>query len=420
MRPASTRLDRRTLALLALPLLAACGGGGDGGAAPAVTQPTRAVVALEIVSGTGQGGAPAEPLAEPLVVRVTRDGQPAAGVSVAFQASAGQLDADARTTDAAGRAEVRWTLPADGGAIAGARVTAQVAGSAAPAVTFAARRLRDDEMDLVLADPGTTVRLLAYRAGAFRLDAYDRRAFTDSLQLRYADPAARDELVAFTAGRAPLLVPVAWTARRDTVRLRFAREVIRVPMTIWVVQPPFDSTAKLVAMHLQGVRDSWEAQAGIGLRDVRIVDATRLPGVSRYQGTGITACDASIRTVVGFDQGRLNAYYIGQPNVGSAGYCGEGWMQVFPLAWERQAVVLAHEIGHGLLGGHHETIPDNVMHFRGEGATFSAGQMFRAHYSESSVLNTMFQAHPQALRRPCATDPSSAAPRCPPTSFVLD
>ena len=409
------------LPVLALALLAGCGGGGgaDGGGAAVVTPPP-AVVALEIVSGAGQGGVPAEPLAQPLVVRVTRDGQPAAGVSVAFQASAGQVDADARATDAAGRAEVRWTLPADGGAIAGARVTAQVAGSTAPAVTFAARRLRDDEMDLVLADPGVTVRLLAYRAGAFAAGQYDRRGFTDSLQVFYPDASQRDEIAAFTAGRAPLLVPVTWTPRRDTVRLRFAPAVIRIPMTIWVVQPPFDSTAKLVAIHLQGVRDAWEAQAGIGLRDVRIVDATKLAGVSRYQGTGITACDPTIRTVVGADAGRLNAYYIGQPNIGSAGYCGDGWMQVFPLAWERQAGVLAHEIGHGFLGGHHETIPDNIMHFRGEGSTFSAGQMFRAHYSASSILNTMFDAHPEALRRPCATDPSSAAPRCPPTSFVID
>ena len=99
---------------------------------------------------------------------------------------------------------------------------------------------------------------------------------------------------------------------------------------------------------------------------------------------------------------------------------GDGAMLIFPLAWERAPYTLAHEIGHGFLGGHHETLPDNVMHFQAAGTRFSAGQMFRAHYSETSILNTMFNVHPPALRRPCATSPTSGTPVCPPTSFVLD
>jgi hypothetical protein len=81
---------------------------------------------------------------------------------------------------------------------------------------------------------------------------------------------------------------------------------------------------------------------------------------------------------------------------------------------------LAHEIGHGFLGGHYETIADNVMHFQGSGSRFSPGQMFRAHDSATSILNTMFNAHPAALRRPCVETPGSIASVCPPTSFVLD
>lgn len=398
---------------------AACGGEGGGGTGP---EPEPSPVRLQIASGDGQGGFAGEALHRPLVVRATRDGQPVPSVAVTFAATDGELDgAVTRTTDASGEAAISWKLPADPSRIAGARVRARLTAAGADSVVFTARPFRPDELDLVLSAEGRPVTLLAYDQGAYQPNGYVRRDFADSTHLQFANPALHDELVAFTAGRAPLLLTPTWTPGRDTVHLRFSAEVIRMPITIWVVQPPFDSTAKLVQRHLKGVADSWEAQAGIGLRDIRIVDATGFPGARPFQNTLPTsACDPTLYTAVGRDPGRLNAYYVGQPPIGSAGYCGEGAMMIFPLAWEREPYTLAHEIGHGFLGGHHETIPDNVMHFQGAGSRFSPGQMFRAHYSETSILNTMFNAHPPALRRPCATAPVSAAPVCPPTNFVLN
>ena len=274
--------------------------------------------------------------------------------------------------------------------------------------------------DVVLADPGVPVELIAYTSGDFQAAQVVRRSFTGALPVAFDPPGAYDELVAFTPGRAPLLVPVAWTAGADTVRLRFAAEPIRLPITIWVVQPPFDETARLVERHVEGMRDTWEAQGGIGLGDVRIVDATGDPDAAPFQGDGITPCNPAIVGAIGYEARRLNAYYVGQPAIGAAAYCGDGLVQVFPIAADRPDVVLAHEIGHGLLGGHHETLPDNVMHFRGEGSTFSAGQLFRAHYSDASILNTIFGAYPPRLRRSCDTNPASLRPGCPPTTFVLD
>ena len=395
--------------------LAACGG-EDGPSGAAESPPT-----IEAFEGDGQAAVAGEYLAEPLVVRVSRDGRPVQGHRVQLQATVGTLDARTLLTDGDGIGRTRWRMPTGAAPLAGARVVARSLDAARPdSVVFTTRLPRADEMDLVLADAGLPIRLLAYERDAFADGRFGRTDFTDSTRLYTAPTLTRNELVAFTRGRAPLLVPVAWTAGRDTVRLRFSRDVIRIPMTIWVVQPPFDSTVKLVQTHLQGVRDSWEAQAGIGLRDVRIVDATGFPGAKRHQGAGVTACDGAIRAEVGTDAGRMNAYYVGQAPIGSAAHCGEGWMQVFPLAWERSSFVLAHEMGHSFLGNHHETIPDNIMHFRGEGTTFSAGQMFRAHYSEASSLNTMFNAYPVSQRRLCSPAPATANPGCPPTSFVLD
>lgn len=416
-------IKRSCWAMLALTLsAAACGGdgggnGGGGGGGP--VEPELEPPRLEMISGDGQAGAPGKQLGEAFTVRVWRFGLPLAGIALTFTPSAGTMVAPTVVTDRFGYASTSWVLPEDGAAIAGARVTVKAA-YGPDSLVFRARRITQAEMDIVIADDGLPVTLVAYDRGAWMEGMFDRVDFMDSTHVFFGNGYVRDDLVAFTPGRAPVLVPANWTARRDTVRIRFTRDVVRMPITIWVVEPPFDSTAILVQRHLKGVADSWEAQAGIGLRDVRIVDATRFPGAERYQGTMEELCDTSVRSVIGWDAGRLNAYYVGQPSIGSAAYCDTGFMFVYPLAWERMPFTLAHEIGHGFLGLHHETLLDNVMHFRGDGSRFSPGQIFRAHFSTWSILNTMFNAHPGELQRFCAVSPYSTTPVCPPTDFVLD
>lgn len=399
---------------------AACdGGGGGGGPVTPVETPAR----LEIASGDAQPGIAGETLTAPLLVRVTRDGRGVAGTAVSFAASAGTVDPATRTTDFDGYADVRWTLPNEEAALAGARVTAKL--GAADSVVFTARRPRLDEMDLVTAPAGLSVRMLAYDAGAFMANGNLKYAFADSLHVRFRDATRFDEFAAFAPGRAPLLVLPGWSTGRDTVRLAFSSTVIRMPMTIWVVQPPFDSTARLVDIHLQRVAEIWEPQGLIGLRDVRIVDATGFAEAARFQGDNLALCNAAEKELIGWDAGRINAYYIGQTvfdNIrGSGTYCGEGWIEIPPLAWERPPFsTLAHEIGHGFLGGWHETSPDNLMYFRGGAGELNEGQLFRAHYSENSILNTMFGAYPTPMRRPCSRTPNSTAPGCPPTDMVID
>lgn len=315
----------RALLTAALALAAACS--GDDGTAP-LQEPVR----LEIVSGDAQAGLPGDPLQQSLVVRATRDGVPVS-VAVTFDPSAGAVNTRTRSTTSDGTAAVRWTLPAGALMLDDATVTATVQGG--DQVLFTARLARPDETDLVISEDGLSVRLLAYPVGAFTEDSYLRRTFTDSAHFHVPDPAALGELAAFTPGRAPLLVSANWTTGPDTVRLHFESSVIRIPLTIWVVEPPFDHTMELVDIHLQGVRDTWEVQAGIGLGDVRIVDATEFPGADQFQQTLGSLCDPAVLTMIGTDAGRLNAYYLGQPSLGSGIHCGEGVMQIFPLAWER-------------------------------------------------------------------------------------
>lgn len=311
-----------------------------------------------------------------------------------------------------------------GGAVTPLKQSPPAAATPAEAVAPTARRPGSGEMDLLTAPAGVPVRMLMYDAGAFTPDQAVTHRFTDSLQVPVSH-AKVYEIAAFAPGHAPLLVLPAWTAGRDTVPLEFRSTVIRLPLTVWVVQPPFDSTAKLVDLHLAKFAETWEAQGFIGLGDVRIVDATGFPQAGRFMGTGLQYCNEEEKTAIGWDEGRINAYYVGQTvfrEIMAAGsYCGPGWVEVPPLAWQRPPfTTLAHEIGHGLLGGWHEASADNLMSPRGTGVELSEGQLFRAHFSDNSILNTMFGAYPVALRRPCSREPRTATPRCPPTDFVID
>lgn len=274
----------------------------------------------------------------------------------------------------------------------------------------------------MLANVRTPVTMLLYPTNAFSTAELIRREFRDSTHLSPSSRARLSELVAFAPGLRPQLVlRRTGTAGRDTVQLRFDSTVVRLPLTIWVVEAPFDSTMKLVQRHLAGMRATWEAQAGIGLGDVRIVDATQSPALAHLRERLATSCSADTWARVGSDAGRLNAYYLGQPQIGSAAYCGEGHMEIYPLSKSRPDVTLAHEIGHGFLGNHHELPTNNVMATLPVGTSFrlSLGQIFRAHFWSQSILNTMFRAYPEALQRPCAPSPTSSTPLCPPTSYGL-
>lgn len=406
-------------------LVMAAAGCGEGGGGGGPVTPVEAPLRIEVAAGDDQPGVAGEALAAPLIVRVTRNGAPVPNASVTFSASAGTVEPTSATTNVEGRADARWILPNDEASLSTARVVARLAaGTPADSVVFTARRPLPHEMDLVLA-PGLSVRMLVYDAGLFSANRFMKYAFTDSLQLRVREATQFDEMAAFAPGHAPLLVLPAWSTGRDTIRLQFKSDVIRIPMTIWVVQPPFDSTAKLVEMHLQKVAETWEAQARIGLRDVKIVDATGFAEAHRFQGTGLTICDPEIKTAIGWEDGRINAFYIGQSSlngtVNSGAYCNGGWIEIPPLAWERPPfTTLAHEIGHGFLGGWHESPEENLMYFRAGGGKLNEGQMFRAHYSANSLLNTMFGAYPVPLRRPCSQTPGVTESRCPPTDMIVD
>ncbi|MBC7895058.1 MAG: hypothetical protein H7066_06580 [Cytophagaceae bacterium] len=107
-------------------VLAACGSGDQGTTPP---PPPPSGLSLDVVGGNQQRGLTARPLADSLTVRVHTSGTPAAGATVTWATSSGQLSASSSTTDANGLARVQW-IPGTG------EVAATAAVGALPAATF--------------------------------------------------------------------------------------------------------------------------------------------------------------------------------------------------------------------------------------------------------------------------------------------
>jgi plastocyanin len=131
------RLNRATLASLALlfgAVLPGCGGGGDGngGTPPATTTIAKA----STNSGDAQTGTVGQPLANQLQVAVTQNGAPSSGETVTWSTTAPNASLTASsTTDANGIASSAWTL----GTVSGSQTAqASLAGASGSPVSFTA------------------------------------------------------------------------------------------------------------------------------------------------------------------------------------------------------------------------------------------------------------------------------------------
>lgn len=113
-------------------MLAVVACGDDGGTAPQESDPV-----LAKQSGDAQTGDPGAALADPVVVRVTRDGSPLSGQSVSWSVSAGggSVSPTTSTTDANGDASTTWTLGATPG---GNVLDASASGATGSPQTFTA------------------------------------------------------------------------------------------------------------------------------------------------------------------------------------------------------------------------------------------------------------------------------------------
>ncbi len=113
--------------------------------------------ALQLVSGGGQSAAAGTALANPIVVRVMSGNTPVAGVPVNFAlvgTGSGSISASAVVTDAAGQAQVRWTL---GSAVGTQTLVASVAGVASLTITATATAPPVPPLSVSIQLPASTI-----------------------------------------------------------------------------------------------------------------------------------------------------------------------------------------------------------------------------------------------------------------------
>lgn len=402
----------------AVPLLAAAaacdGGGGGGGTGPDLNAPAL----MQITTGDAQQGLPGETLPVPLTVRVTRaDGTPAAGVPVRFTPGAGAVEVVTPATTEDGLAFAWYRMPdTPSGELA---VRAEATGLAP--VTFRAARLPNEQTDLVFTRDGGPVHLLAYNAfvqGAYT-EAF-RARFADSLVIRpFDDPRAYNEVVGFAAGRPPAVARVSWSVRRDSVQLVFP-PAVTVPVTIWVVKAPFETLGPQSRLLVDSATAVW-SRGGIAF-DARIVDATGFANAGEFQGVDVEPCESRLPTLIGWDAGRINVYYVGgiyHPASGIRGqgvYCG-GERIVLAANNTRSPWLLGHEIGHAFGLGHEQE--GNLMDPLGRGRHVTFGQIFRAHYDRQSSLVQLLLPYGRDQVRDCLITWATWQPtaRCLPTTY---
>jgi hypothetical protein len=267
-------------------------------------------------------------------------------------------------TDIVGYASASWTLGHAGSGAQG--LVATVDDLPGQSAAFTARGVDPATVDVVLArglddDATTTARVVFTSrdtftgAGAVVTEVRDAARFVP-----FDEPVSFDQLVAYAPGHPPVaLAPVTWTPRPDTVVVRFAA-AHRLPLTVWIVQPPFEEMAQVARTHVATLNAIYRANGvGVEFTDVTIVDATRQ--AAEFPATPFGAeCNGQVLEVVGRARNRMNVYYV--PRVGTyAGYaCGTDWVFMSPTSG-RWPSLLAHEIGHTFGLGHDGWGPENVM-----------------------------------------------------------
>lgn len=223
--------------------------------------------------------------------------------------------------------------------------------------------------------------------------------------------AQRNEVIGFTAGRAPAITLMApWTAGRDTVPLQFPPE-IQIAITVFIIDPP--SSQQAVANHCTSAVAMWLAErTGVsfgttGCDDIR--DETNATSLSQYRGRGTgfrCSGQANLQRLLPPVPGRINVYIVNKviPE-GLPG--GPGWgVTCAPdfIALGSAAIdgTFVHELGHAFslihTNGMASFDSNNVMvSVSGTRMYFTEGQTFRAHFTpavppdqEGSALNVVY------------------------------
>jgi len=402
----STRCRRGSDLLRCLRVAACAAGLALGGCVDldVLTAPTA--YSLSLSAGDGQIGLVGWDLSQPVVMRVTNDeGAAVEGLTVQFEVTEGGFAAPASAvTDSAGEVSTRWRLsPSMPGS---QTLTARLPWAFhRPPVSVTAEAAGMGQADVVIVHGAVGPvkgAALSEPDGSFHTAV--GAAWADTIFPVPPSDAPGREVVVFARGSRPALVAPAWTPGQDT-----AHVTLEPPVTIDISFVIHEGTYAVREEQMRAEVDTaaavWSSVGmGVEIGDVAITDSTDAPreSLSEVQCPSAALRDrVQVRTVT--DIARSSTVWaIGCPN---------GDIFVVPGQWVYQYshFLLAHEIGHtfslrhteeGLMDGNPRE-QDRVLH---------DGEVFIAHFGETSILNTIYGSEPVAQRRDCDFEPEACLP----------
>lgn len=331
------------------------------------------------------------------VTVVTTDGagQPEPGTAVELETpDGGSVTPASATTDAAGRLEVAWRLaPVD--SVRRQHLVARADGGSSADTLEATVRPPPDDVVIVRGAEGPLKGILVTRQIGLGLEIFEEHVRPDTvvdLRPRLGGGAGAPLVAVFPSVSPPVLRPVEWTPGADSVVVELPPPV-GIDLEVRIHAAPFEETEAIAREHLAATREIWERE-GVGLvvDSVRFLDRTDGPPVHLNRTEIEASCDQppgktiTVDYVDSIDREFLDGYGCPPDNVFMGVSSGD----------ERN--VLAHELGHVFTLNHTQ---DGLMQSAKPGAALTEGQIFRIHFDEDSGVNTVFDAHPEEVRRRC-------------------
>lgn len=240
--------------------------------------------------------------------------------------------------------------------------------------------------------------------------------------LSLSSPPNRNEAIAFGEDRAPQRSAMAWTSGSDDFTMSLGNR-ISIPVTVWIVQGPFAEQRDHAIEACIRTSAIWDAErVGIRFNQFEIRDATTDPDITdailnSTGGDGRNWDDFS--NDIGFISGRINVYWINTVE----GSTTTGWSDFggrIVMGRNTGDELLSHELGHALSLRHPSSCGSPSTNFDGTNVMWpcsnsreflSEGQVFRAHFNNSSSINNLYNARVDQPTVSCINETNTA--ECP-------
>jgi hypothetical protein len=217
-----------------------------------------------------------------------------------------------------------------------------------------------------------------------------------------------NEVIAFATDRAPTWANTPWSRVNDTFYVTLS-DIVRVPITIWIVVPLADAQAQRAADAAIDAATIFRGErVGLDFSEIDIRDETRNPNAPTHLALNCTNPNdfPPLAQTIGFTDARINVYWIDTVDGQTTRGCSDGNAPRVAVGQATDGGLFAHEIGHQL-ALEHVSPPDfdqtNVMHNASNTRQFvTEGQSFRVHFHQSSALRTVYGLRSGHPSRSCS------------------